>query len=99
AFIISEEDVEPATDTSFFERIVRSIQFPPAFHKAGMQILGHFSSVIQQKYPDTNVKIAIEQQGMLVRMIIDTPDGMRDIIEETLNEYGQVMAGKMKPED
>ena len=44
------------------------------------------------------VKVTIEQEGLNVKMIIETPEGKREEIEQTLKEYGMVLSGQMVPE-
>ena len=44
--------------------------------------------------------IKIEQDGLKVTMVIDPVDGGdKEIIEKTLNDYGLVITGNMKPEE
>ncbi|HEY9699062.1 MAG TPA: serine protease [Trichocoleus sp.] len=78
--------------------IVRSIEFPPEYKEAGTSILTYFSHILKVYYPDTNIKVSIEQEGLMLRMIIDTPSGQRERIERTLEEYGMVVTGKLRPE-
>jgi hypothetical protein len=79
-------------------KIERSIEFPPEYWTAGTSILSYFSHILGVKYPDQNIKVRIEQEGLLLRMIIDTPTGERELIEQTLNEYSLVITGKLPPE-
>jgi CheY-like chemotaxis protein len=82
----------------FVGAITRSIEFGPGDKQAGIAILSYFSEIVKEKYPDINVKITIEQEDRFVRMIIETPDGSQERIEETLEQYGLVVLGKMIPE-
>src|SRR5262249_28184050 len=84
----------PATE----EQIVRSIEFPPEYCQAGTAILTYFGQVVRDKYPDTQAKVRIEQDGFVVRLTIETPQGERHQIEELLTEYGLVVAGRLRPE-
>jgi len=80
--------------------IERFIEFPPEYHQAGMSILNYFGSVLKKKYPDTEAKIKIEQDGLRVKMVIDPVDGgKREVIEKTLMDYGLVITGRMTPEE
>jgi len=81
------------------DTIIRSIEFPPEYHEAGINILSYFATVLQQKYNNIKSKVKIEQQGLKVRMIIETEEGFRDMIEKTLDNYGLVITGKMKMEE
>ncbi|MDM8552420.1 pentapeptide repeat-containing protein [Desulfobacterales bacterium HSG2] len=82
------------------DMIERFIEFPPEYHHAGISILNHFGKVLKTKYPDTKAKIRIEQDDLKVKMtIVPVDGGDREIIEETLNEYGLVITGQMSPEE
>ena len=72
-------------------KIERSIEFPPEYWTAGTSILSYFSHILSVKYPDQNIKVRIEQEGLLLRMIIEKPTGKRELIEQTLNEYSMVI--------
>lgn len=78
--------------------IIRSIEFPPEYHQAGLGILNYFGTIVRQKYPSHAIGVRIEQEGLKVRMVIETPEGMKDQVEQTLDEYGLVVMGKMAPE-
>lgn len=78
--------------------INRSIEFPAEYHQAGLGILNYFGTVIREKYPEQNAKVKIEQDGLIVRMIIETEDGNQETIEKALKEYEMVLRGE-KPID
>ena len=78
-------------------RFARSIEFPPEYHQAGISILNYFGRILGQKYPGISAKVTIEQEGLAVRMIVETPDGMRAQVEETLHQYGLVVTGQADP--
>lgn len=80
------------------ESIIRFIEFPPEYREAGSSILMYFNHVLRLKYPDEQVKVKIEQDGLILRMIIDTPTGQKKSIERTLEEYGMVVVGQLSPE-
>jgi hypothetical protein len=63
-----------------------------------MAILTYFGQVLIDKNPTTRTKVKIEQDGLTVRLTIETPEGEREQIEETLTEYGLVVTGKLPPE-
>ncbi len=79
--------------------ILRQIEFPPEYREAGTSILTYFHHILKTKYPDLDVKVKIEQDGLILRMIIDTPDGDRELVEKTLEQYGMVVMGKMPIEE
>ncbi|MDO8945953.1 MAG: hypothetical protein Q7U88_02210 [Desulfocapsaceae bacterium] len=78
--------------------INRSIEFPPEYHQAGLGILNYFGSVLREKYPDHKAKVKIEQDGLKVRLIIESENGDREIIEKALQEYEMVVRGEVPPE-
>jgi transcriptional regulator with XRE-family HTH domain len=80
-------------------KVERSIEFPPEYWQAGTSILSYFSHVLNVKYPCQKIKVRIEQEGLSLRMVIDTPTGEREKIEKTLEEYGLVVIGKIQPEN
>jgi hypothetical protein len=79
------------------EPITKSIEFDEDAYQAGVSILGYFSTVVKQKYPNTKVRVKIEQEANTVRLIVETPEGARELIEKTLEDYGLVVVGEMQP--
>lgn len=97
--IFGEQNFEKSTQNSIEKNsIVRSIEFPPEYREAGTSILMYFNHVLKLKYPDIRVKVIIEQDGMILRMIIHTPTGHRESIERTIQEYGMVVTGELPAE-
>lgn len=80
------------------EKIIKSISFPQEYHSAGLSILQNFGTVLNQKYPDGGVAFSISQNGLKVTMVIEHPEGDKEIIEDYLNRYGLVVTGAIKPE-
>ncbi|MFD2365328.1 hypothetical protein [Pseudoduganella sp. GCM10020061] len=78
--------------------IERCIEFKPEQYQAGMSILAYFGEVLEQKHPGMEVKVRIEQDGNFVRMHVETPDGMKSVVEKTLEEYSLVISNKAAPE-
>jgi hypothetical protein len=60
--------------------------------------LSYFSHILSVKYPNQNIKVKIEQEGLLLRMIIDIPDGKPEIIEKTFTDYIMVISRQLPPE-
>ncbi len=77
------------------DHILRSIRFPPQYHEAGMSILSYFGTILRDKYPESQPAVTITQQGQTVTMIIETPEGRREEIEETLQRYVGVVQGEL----
>ncbi len=74
--------------------IKREIIFAPEYKQAGISILSYFSEVVAKKYPGTDIKIKIEQQGNNVTLIIENNDGELERIVKTFELYGLVISGK-----
>lgn len=86
-------------DSQLVEKsIERSLEFSPEHYQAGVGILSYFSEILQQKYPDVEAKVKIEQDGYKVRMTVDAPDGSQEIVEEALTNYTLVLAKEIPPE-
>jgi hypothetical protein len=79
--------------------IDRCIEFPPEYHQAGLNILSFFGTYIREQYPDEDAKVKIEQDGQKVKLIIETADGKKEIVEKALHEYQLVMTGQKLPEE
>jgi len=80
------------------EAIVRSLEFAPEHREAGTSILTYFNHILRIQYPDVRVKVKIEQDGLILRMIINTPTGYKEVMEKTLEEYGMVVSGRLQAE-
>jgi hypothetical protein len=94
--LVSESEID---DQSAQIVVNRSIEFPPQYHQAGLGVLTYFGTVLREKYPGHNAKVRIEQDGLIVRLIIETENGDREIIEKALQEYESVVRGEAKPDD
>jgi hypothetical protein len=94
--VLLQEFLHDQNDNSL--QIERSIEFPPEYWTAGNSILSYFSHILSVKYPNQNIKVRIEQEGLLLRMIIDTPEGTTETIEQTFNDYVMVISRKLPPE-
>ncbi|MFM7437881.1 MAG: leucine-rich repeat domain-containing protein, partial [Snowella sp.] len=79
-------------------KLERSIEFPPEYWTAGTSILSYFTHILNLKYPNQNIKVRIEQEGLLLRMVIDTPEGTTETIEQAFNDYVMVISRKLPPE-
>ncbi|MCL4771639.1 MAG: hypothetical protein KJZ76_15050, partial [Burkholderiaceae bacterium] len=94
---LSELPSDPNITT---ERVVidRCIEFPREYHQAGLGILNYFGTFLRENYPDREAKVRIEQQGLTVRMTVETTDGNVETIEKALRDYELVVTGRAKPE-
>jgi hypothetical protein len=89
---IEDADVNPNTSV-----IERSIEFPKEYYQAGIGILSYFGEVLKHKHPDVKAKVRIEQDGLLVRMHIESATGDRETIEQTLEDYARVVKEEATP--
>lgn len=80
-----------------YETLMRSVEFPPEYYSAGLNILSFFGSYLRERYPDEKARVKIEQDGYIVRLIVETKSGNRDIIERALHEYEMVISGEKNP--
>jgi hypothetical protein len=60
------------------------MEFPREYHQAVVGLLSYFSAVLKEKYPQQNATVRIEQIGTTVRLIVESEDGSREIIERAL---------------
>jgi hypothetical protein len=99
--LFETEVFELESDPLINENIVidRCIEFPPEYHQAGLNILSFFGRYINEQYPDEKAKVKIEQNGQKVKLIIETEDGKKDVVEKALHEYQLVVTGEKKPEE
>ena len=82
-----------------YAKIVREIEFPPEHKQAGLHILSYFHEILSKKYPDIPVKFSIGQEAETIRMTIETPEGTKELIEKTLEDYGEVVNNRKTPEE
>lgn len=79
--------------------IERSIVFPPEYHQAGLGILNYFASYISERYPEQKAKVKIEQDGLTVRMTVESELGSKEVIERALHEYELIVSGSVDPRE
>lgn len=92
-------ELESENHTSERQIIInRSIEFPPEYYQAGLGILNYFGTVLREKYPEEKAKVKIEQDGSIVRMIVESESGCKEIIEKALQEYEMVIRGDVPAE-
>lgn len=90
-----ESDLYVETANSVIDRC---IEFPPEYHQAGLDILNYFGTYLREQYPEENASVRIEQQGLKVRLVVETADGKTEIIEKALHEYELIITGAEPPE-
>lgn len=81
------------------QHIDRFIEFSSEHFQAGVDILSYFGTVLRQKHPGTGATVRIEQQGLAVRLVIESSgEEEKEIIEKTLQKYGLVVTGELPAE-
>lgn len=80
-------------------KLSKSIEFTSEHLIAGSSILQYFGKLLQEKYPDEQISVSIKQEGLKVTMIIETPEGKKEEIEEYLNRYGMVVTNQITPQE
>ena len=97
--VLDVTDLSREDGVAFRQIVVnRSIEFPPQYHQAGLGVLTYFGTVLREKYPNHDAKVRIEQDGLTVRLVIESENGDREIIEKALQEYELVVLGERPPE-
>lgn len=81
------------------KNINKIINFSSEHLTAGISILQYFGKLLQEKYPNEKVSVTIKQEALKVTMIIETPDGKKEEIEEYLNRYGMVVTNQITPQE
>nr|WP_181375211.1 hypothetical protein [Polaromonas sp. H1N]AWD72196.1 hypothetical protein pH1NP1_p019 [Polaromonas sp. H1N] len=90
-----KSDVQARSEAAI---INRCIKFAPEYQQAGLGILNYFGTYLREQYPHEDATISIEQHGLNVRLIIETPNGKSEVIEKALHEYELIVSGKEAPE-
>lgn len=90
----------PTIDTDAGPKSVinRTIEFPPEYYQAGIGIISYFGTILREKYPEQGCRVKIEQEGFFVRLVIESDNGDKEIIEKALREYELVIRGDSLPE-
>lgn len=87
-----------SSETSHHKIVDKSIEFPPEHYQAGVNILSYFGTYLRKNYPSTDARVRIEQDGIKVRLIIETIDGSKEIVEKAIHDYGMMVYGEVTPE-
>lgn len=80
------------------ELFERTINFPPEYHQAGIGILSFFGTYLNEKYPNSDAIVRIEQHGLTVKLIIEGSDGFTEVLEKALSEYELIVSNQVPPE-
>jgi DNA-binding response OmpR family regulator len=79
-------------------KIFRSIELQVEYQQVGWSLLAYFQEIVKQKYPDIDIKMAVQQIGSKISLTIETFIGRREMIEDILEEYGMILSGSLAPE-
>lgn len=80
--------------------LVREIEFPAEFRSAGLQLLSHFPRWFDQRHGEVDgLAIAIAQEGSRVRLEVRSPEGLVEVLEEDLADYGLMILGDKSPNE
>src|SRR5215510_9339668 len=77
--------------------IERSLALPTVYRQAGLSLLASVSPVLHQQHPDIPIHCRLEHSGPMIRLLVDTPVGVREMVEQTLQAYGGVLAEHQPP--
>jgi len=91
---LTEASLQSKVQNPRVERIIRSIEFPPEYHRSGITILSYFADVLRHKNLAEDVRVSIEQSGLNVSLVIESPTGEREMVERTLEAYALVVTGR-----
>ncbi|WP_171494583.1 hypothetical protein, partial [Acinetobacter sp. TUM15064] len=94
-----DQEIELIEIDSKKAKVERSIEFKPEHYQAGLGILSYFGTVMRKKYPEQNAKVRIEQDDNTVRLVVESENGDKEIIERAFDEFGLVIHQDIKPEE
>lgn len=78
--------------------IERSLVLPVAYQPVGLYLLTCVGSILRQQHPDISIHCRLAHIGPMIRLLVETPLGTRETVEQTLQAYGGVVAGTQPPE-
>lgn len=79
-------------------KIIRRIEFPLGYQRAGVSLLAYFSGILNEKYSNQDVKVEIEQKGSRVKLVIEAADN--EILEKSnilLRKYNKLIRNRLTP--
>jgi uncharacterized protein YjbI with pentapeptide repeats len=77
--------------------IERSLALPTAYQQGGLSLLTSVSAVLRQQHPDIPIHCRLAHSGPMIRLLVDTPRGARETVEQTLQAYGGMVAEHQSP--
>lgn len=88
---------EPGQEPTVYARIERALALASAEDALGWVLLSTVAPLLRQHYPTIPIHCRLERFGPMVRLLIDTPPEQRVLVEQTLQAYGEVLAGSQTP--
>ncbi len=79
--------------------ISRYIELPAEYAQIILAIVNYFITILDQKHPDIPCKIQLENEKSKLSLNITPPEDKRNLIDQTLIDYGLLIMDEMKPDD
>jgi hypothetical protein len=74
--------------------IDRFIEFNNENYSDGLLLISNFNGYLIERYPEKKISVKIQQDGLKLRMIVETEEGDIEEIEQVLSDYGKYMIRK-----
>jgi uncharacterized protein YjbI with pentapeptide repeats len=78
--------------------IERSLALPTVYQPVGLYLLTCMGTTLRQQHPDIPINCCLVHTGPMIRLLVETPVGARETVEQTLQAYGGVVAEHQPPE-
>lgn len=75
-------------------QLVKELNIPPEYHRAGVTILQGFISLLQERFPGSGFSSTIRQDGLKLTLIVHGVDGKKFEVTEFLDCFGLVVMGR-----
>ncbi|GBC61794.1 hypothetical protein DENIS_2756 [Desulfonema ishimotonii] len=76
--------------------IVREMEFPEIYYRAGLSILSYFAAFLRGQYSPDEIRIRIELRGNMAALIVEAASQeIKGRIQDALEIYGLVLQGKL----
>lgn len=80
-----------------YNKLIFKIRFPASHLNAGTTLINYIGTLIDDKF-NTPSKVTIEQEGLNVKLIIDTKEGMKEKVEQLIHDYVLFVRGELPAE-
>ncbi len=75
-------------------QLERRITFSPEHLRAGRTILSNFATLLDERFPSTEISVSIEQNGKTITMRVTGADGIEEAVEHSLDDYMAMVRGE-----